>query len=228
VYKSENDGLVLVRPSTVSDFYPDSPSAGQVLATCDRCFSSKAVPDLPSIVMLQDRPMPIHHNHWGAPCGCGGTLKIPAAIYDRNAEGRLTFVRPLLDSDPKSGEPASFTVAFARRGDREAIEAALHQLRRGDLSIDEAAEIVEKAAPALAWLSRWLRARRHEIGATQIGLILAILATLLTLYAMNRPVQLSERQMDELVDRINAPATEQPSEGEIGNFVRDYLDECTE
>jgi hypothetical protein len=137
-------------------------------------------------------------------------------------------VRPLLDSDPKSGDPASFTLAFARRGDRAAIEAALRQLRRGDLSIDEAAELVEEAAPGLSWVSRWLRARRHEIGATQISIILAILATLLTLYAMNRPVQLSEHQMDELVDRINAPATEQPSEDKIGNVVREYLDECTE
>jgi hypothetical protein len=227
LYRTEGERLVLVRPLSVNEIIADVPDAERIASVCDRCGAVRGVPDTPTMVILQDRPLPIHHNQWAILCHqCGGSFRIPAAVYDKDSQGRLTFVRPLRTTDSEAGTPTSFTMAFVPRGDRQALEAALRTLKREDLTADQAADVVESVAPELSWASAWLRARRDEFSRNQLSIVIAIICFLLTLYAMGRPVQLSDDQMDQLVERVGTPASVQPSEEEINTAVQRCLDEA--
>jgi hypothetical protein len=160
---------------------------------------------------------------WNSPCECGGSFRIPAGIYDHDVDGRLTFMRPLNDGDPVAGAPISFTFAHARTGDTVAIEAALHMLRRGDLSADEAADVLDEASPQFSWLASWLRARQAELSKNQLTIALAVIAVLVSFYLSSRPVALNDSQMDDLIERIDSTSPGEPCEADIDRAINDFL-----
>jgi hypothetical protein len=221
LYKSEGSRLVLVRPLVFEEIFPGGPDAEGIVEGCDRCTSVRGMRESPMVVLF-DQAHPMSHDGYAAPCPCGGDFRIPAGIYDHTPDGRMKFVRPLSDADVEAGAPANFRVAWARQGDTQAIANALRALNREDLSVNELADRLEEITPSLSWLSKWLRARGDELTKNQISMIIGIVGLLWTI--VPAPPEISDRQMDEIVDRVTVSVSETgPSEEEVERALRRVL-----
>ncbi len=227
LYRSRGGYAYLIRPLLIGEVFEDHERGDLIAAGCDRCTVVDGVAAT-NVVVIQDKPLPIHHDQWGGGCQCGGSLRLPAGVYDTGPDGEMMFVRPLDDSDALPGSPTSYSFAYAAR-DPQAIAAALRLLGRADLSVDAAADAVEGIDPSLMWLATWLRQQRLTLTSRQTRVVLLVAAVALLLQTSGLLPPWGAGDLEEWVRRVgdevvtDGPDLEQV-EDSIERLLRDRRD----